>query len=195
MAGRARHGANAKVQTGLRPIYLTSHDNGSQLVNENIVIRDFVDRDSEAVNGVAVAAWAQYSSQFVEWDRLAAFLGSLSGLASQADLMVAECAGTVVGVVGYMSPFRPREAIFPGDWAIVRMLSVAPNMRGRGIGRMLTEACIERARRDRAPILALHTSPVMKSALNLYLRIGFTLKEHIPHRFGVPYAVYVLHMD
>lgn len=107
-------------------------------------------------------------------------------------MVVAERAGLVVGVVGYVGSHRPRETIFPPDWAIVRMLSVLPAERGRGIRRLLTAACIERARRDRVATVGLHTTPVMRVAPDLYLRMGFVLQRAIPDRFGVPYAVYAL---
>lgn len=132
---------------------------------------------------------------FEGWDRVAARLAETASLSSEAELEVAERAGHVVGVVGYVGPLRPREAIFPPDWALVRMLSVLPSERGRGIGRQLTAACIERARRDSVSTIGLHTSPVMRSALDLYLRMGFVLQKAIPDRFGVPYAVYALTLE
>jgi ribosomal protein S18 acetylase RimI-like enzyme len=72
------------------------------------------------------------------------------------------------------------------------MLSVLPTERGQGIGQLLTQACIDRARHDYASTLGLHTSPVMRSALDLYLRMGFVFQNDIPARFGAPYAVYAL---
>jgi ribosomal protein S18 acetylase RimI-like enzyme len=72
------------------------------------------------------------------------------------------------------------------------MLVVAPEARGRGVGRRLTVACIERARCDGAACIALHTSPAMKVALGLYLRTGLRLARRVPDRFGVLYAVYLL---
>jgi ribosomal protein S18 acetylase RimI-like enzyme len=72
------------------------------------------------------------------------------------------------------------------------MLVVAPQARGQGLGRSLTQACIDRARRDDAAAIALHTSPAMAVALALYLRMGFRLERRVPDRFGVPYGVYLL---
>jgi GNAT superfamily N-acetyltransferase len=126
---------------------------------------------------------------------VAARLADTASLSSEAELVVAERADIVVGVVGYVGPLRPREAIFPPDWAIVRMLSVLPAERGRGTGRLLTAACIGRARRDGVATIGLHTTPVMRSALDLYLRMGFVLHKAIPDRFGVPYAVYTLTLE
>lgn len=71
------------------------------------------------------------------------------------------------------------------------MLVVDPAARGQGIGRRLTEACLDRGRRDGAEVIALHTSPAMDVALGLYLRMGFRLEKKVPDRFGVPYAVYL----
>ena len=41
-----------------------------------------------------------------------------------------------------------------------------------------------------APVIALHTSPIMTVALPLYLRMGFVKAYDVPPIFGVPYAVY-----
>jgi ribosomal protein S18 acetylase RimI-like enzyme len=164
-------------------------------MSDEVTIRDFTTADQDSVNRVASAAWDQYASIFEGWDRIAASIANTASLSSHAELLVAERAGLVAGVVGYVGPLRAREAIFPADWAIVRMLSVLPTERGRGIGRLLTDACIARARRDRVTTIGLHTTPVMRSALDLYLRMGFVLQRAIPDRFGVSYAVYALTLE
>jgi ribosomal protein S18 acetylase RimI-like enzyme len=164
-------------------------------VSNDVTIRNFASPDRDAVNRVACAAWDEYASIFEGWDGVAARLADTASLASDAELVVAERAGRIVGVVGYVGPLRPREAIFPPSWAIVRMLSVLPADRGCGIGRLLTAVCIERARRDRVGTIGLHTTPVMRSALDLYLRMGFVFQRAIPDRFGVPYAVYALTLE
>ena len=158
-------------------------------MNDEIVIRDYAATDRAAVNYVASSAWNQYAAIFEDWDGLAEIVTGTASLSENADLIVAERAGVVVGYVG---PNRPREAGFPDDWAIVRMLSVLPTDRGRGIGRLLTQACVDRARRDGVATVGLHTSPVMRSALDLYLSMGFAFRSPIPDRRGAPYALYTL---
>ena len=164
-------------------------------MSNEVIIRNFTAADRDAVNRVACAAWDQYAQTFEGWDKFAAFLANTASLSSDAELVVAERDGLVVGLVGYVGPGRPREAIFPSDWAIIRMLSVLPTVRGRGIGRLLINTCIERARRDGVAIIGLHTTPVMRSALDLYLRMGFVLQKAIPDRFGLRYAVYTLTLE
>ncbi|HEX8572569.1 MAG TPA: GNAT family N-acetyltransferase [Allosphingosinicella sp.] len=158
-----------------------------------MTVRDFSPADAEAVNAVALAAFAQYEGVYSDWDALARAVGSMAGLARGGRILVAEdAAGTIVGAVAYVGPGAgPRADFFEPEWPIVRMLVVDPAARGQGIGRRLTQACIDQARRDGAAAIALHTSPAMAVALELYLRMGFRLEKAVPDRFGVPYAVYL----
>ncbi len=163
-----------------------------QTLYEPIELRDLEPPDAAAVNAVARAAWQEYADVVQDWRRLAAYVARTASLVAETELIVARLHGRIVGVVGYTAPARPREPIFPDGWAVVRMLSVDPSARGRGVGRALVDECIRRARRDRAPQLGLHTSPVMRTALDLYRRLGFTFVRDLPPRHGVPYAVYAL---
>lgn len=107
------------------------------------------------------------------WSRSEAIFANAASLTNKAELLVAEKEGSLVGCVVYVAPGREREAIYDSKWSIIRLLSVDPAVRGEGIGRQLSEACIEHARRDGAKFIALHTSPVMtlrflcKSALGI----------------------------
>jgi ribosomal protein S18 acetylase RimI-like enzyme len=88
-------------------------------------------------------------------------------------------------------PGRPKPSCFDVGWPIIRMLVVDPAHRGQGAGGALTEECINRARRDRSPVIALHTSPFMAVALSMYIRMGFELLRDGPPVFGAPTAVYL----
>ena len=155
-----------------------------------ITIWDFKAADAAAVNRVVVSAWAEFAGVFSGFALLAERLADVASLAGELELIVAEADGVLAGVVGYVAPHGRREPQFPPEWALVRLLSVAPESRGLGIGRCLSEACIARARRDGASAIGLHTSPAMRVALPMYLRLGFKLDREIPARYGVPYALY-----
>jgi ribosomal protein S18 acetylase RimI-like enzyme len=157
-------------------------------------IRPFRSDDADSVNRVAVAAWDRYRTVFSDWPRTAPNFADSARLAGELELLIAEEGAELRGFVGYVAPGRPREKIFKRDWATLRMLSVDPIARGRGIGRQLTEECIRRARLDRASIIALHTSPVMQVALAMYIRMGFAHLRDIVDRHGVKYAVYALQL-
>ena len=164
------------------------------LPHMSVQIRDFRSDDTAAVNRIALAAWAEYRPAFSDWARSTVRLARAAHFAKEAELLVAEDNELVVGFVSYVAPGRDREDIFEPSWALIRLLSVDPVSRGRGIGRALSEASIERARRDGASVMALHATPVMSVALGMYLRMGFMHTREIPERNGLPYAVYTLRL-
>ena len=64
-----------------------------------------------------------------------------------------------------------------GQWlagaASIRLLAVAPASRGRGYGRLLTQACLDRARELSIPTILLFTGTFMTAARQLYEKLGF----------------------
>jgi ribosomal protein S18 acetylase RimI-like enzyme len=74
------------------------------------------------------------------------------------------------------------------------MLIVDPKYKGLGIGKSLTEKCLEYAARDLAPFISLYTSPMMKTALSMYLRMGFKFEQEISPICGVPHNIYIKHL-
>ena len=158
-------------------------------------IRAYAETDRAGVNAVALAAFAQYANDYEDWPTFSAGIGKMVDLAGDGDLFVAERGGSIAGAVVHVGPGRPRSAIFPNDWSVIRMLVVDPAARGGGIGRALVAATLEQARRVEAPAVGLHTSPIMATALRLYTSIGFVREHDLPPIRGVPYARYVLHAD
>lgn len=156
------------------------------------LVRAYAAADHEAVNRVALAAFSQYADQYQDWPSLSAGIGKMAELAHDADLVVAEREGRVVGAVAHVGPGRPRSAVFPDEWSVIRMLVVDPAVHGRGIGRQLVAACLQHASLAGAPVVGLHTSPIMVSALRLYEAIGFVRDRELPPNRGVPYGRYVL---
>ncbi|AXK72902.1 GNAT family N-acetyltransferase [Lysobacter sp. TY2-98] len=60
-----------------------------------------------------------------------------------------------------------------------RLLAVDPALQGRGVGKRLTQHCIDQARRDGRREVILHTTAAMKPAWAMYERLGFRRSEDL----------------
>jgi len=156
----------------------------------DVQIRNYESSDAENLNRVAVAAYGQFRDQFQNWPAMLTWLSKASALSATGEVIVAEVQSMFAGAVTYFGPDSQNDSFFDQRWSIIRMLVVDPRFRGKGLGRALSTECITRAKRDGAPIIALHTSPIMTVALPMYLRMGFVRAFDVPPIFGVPYAVY-----
>lgn len=87
-----------------------------------------------------------------------------------ATLLAVEGAGEAEEVIGYCR--LERQGGRP-DLAYVALLNVRQDRRGRGIGKALVLACLERARAAGCPLLSIGTWAGNLSAVPLYKRCGF----------------------
>ena len=98
--------------------------------------------------------------------------------ARREDAWIAERDGAVVGSIFLMRSDDARIAK-------LRLLYVEPDARGSGLGHLLVEACIARARALRYRTLTLWTNDVLVAARQIYLATGFVLVNEAPHHsFG-----------
>ena len=107
------------------------------------------------------------------WKRYLVSMADAAGRAADGGvLLVAVADGRVVGTVTlYLADGS--EQWRPGD-AMFRFLAVDPAARGRGVGRALFRACLERARAAGKRRMALHTTEWMTTARAMYERAGFS---------------------
>lgn len=153
-------------------------------------LHEFRPADAQAVDALGLAAFEQFSALYDDWPGFKAKISTMSSLAQAGEVIVARRGDRIVGGVAYIGPHRPKSDFFPAEWAIMRMLVVSPEARGQGVGRALAQACVQRAQRDDASVIGLHTSPIMSVALPMYLRMGFQLERDAPPIHGVPYGIY-----
>jgi GNAT superfamily N-acetyltransferase len=161
-------------------------------VSTDFRLRDFSPGDAVALNGVAVSAFEQFKTEYSDWPMMKRGVSRMSELSENGEIVIAELDSRIVGGVVYIAPGKSKAPFFDPAWPIIRMLVVDPPARGHGLGRVLTEECIRRAQRDKAPIIGLHTTPIMTVALPMYLRIGFRFHSEAPPICGVSYAVYTM---
>lgn len=100
-------------------------------------------------------------------------LADTAGRARDAELYVALLDDKVVGCVTYCPVGTPWGEIAGPDEGEFRMLGVAPEARGRGIGLALTQKCLDRSRELGYSGVVLSSLPTMASAHRMYEGLGF----------------------
>ncbi len=141
-------------------------------------IRDAQESDRGAIEAVTLAAYQQYAAVMpAHWEAYRQNIRATLAAVEPAMQVVAEQERVIVGTV----ILYPAGTVFaiPGSPSItrtlaeVRLLAVAPEARGRGVGETLMHECIRRARQSGATALTLHTTDMMRAAMRLYERLGF----------------------
>lgn len=65
-----------------------------------------------------------------------------------------------------------------------RLLAVDPLARGKGIGKILTIACIQKARNRKVGQVIIHTTKAMQAAWKMYENLGFKRSEDLDFMQG-----------
>jgi ribosomal protein S18 acetylase RimI-like enzyme len=110
-----------------------------------------------------------------DWDGYLAELADVAGRADRTEIHVAVEDGRVLGCVTLEldETVGDDDKELPPEVSCIRMLGVRPEARGRGIGRALVEACIDRSREAGKETVTLRTTHLMKAAQRLYRSMGF----------------------
>lgn len=155
-----------------------------------VVVRDARPEEADVLRDLTLRAYGEFATVMEPsaWDALhrAVQVGLRDG--SGAERIVAERDGSIVGTV---TLYPPAVDAYGGEarraeWPELRLLAVAPEARGAGVGKALVEECVRRARRMGAGALGLHTSRSMTVAIAIYRQFGF---ERVPaHDFQPPGA-------
>lgn len=156
-------------------------------------VRLALESEVEQARAVLGSAYSQYETAFPaeNWAPYLADILDLEGRAAASELLVADLEGRIVACVSYFPPGAkmsyPSDSFsepWPEEWSAFRLLGVDPSARGRGVGRLLTEACIERSRGHDAPAVGLHTTAPMAVARAMYERMGFERSPRYDFRPG-----------
>ncbi|CAN5766475.1 hypothetical protein BH11GEM2_BH11GEM2_10830 [soil metagenome] len=142
-----------------------------------IITREARPSELAAIQALTRSAYEQYATIMTPsaWQGLRSAVEGAFATPTVTQHIVAERAGELLGSVllfppgteayGSAGPRMPCPEI--------RLLAVTPVARGLGVGKLLVAECVRRARASGATMIGLHTSPSMRSAIELYQRAGF----------------------
>ena len=139
-----------------------------------MLLRRATPDDHERAGEVTVAAYSEFTlgpaDPYVERLRDAATR------AREAELWVAtpeDRDEEILGCVTLCPQGSPWRELAGPDEGEFRMLAVAPEARGRGVGEALARMCLDRFRAEGARGVVICSLPEMKTAHRVYDRLGF----------------------
>ena len=166
----------------------------------NITYRHGTKNDLPKLKDLAVNSWRQFQPKLTteNWKKL---FDNLSNDATYAELLDKSTCfvsttdrNEIIGMAFLVPKGNPTE-IYDNDWCYIRFVTVDPKFEGQGIGRKLTNLCIDTARKNNETVIALHTSELMDSARHIYESLGFKVLKEIDQRLGKRYWLYKLGLN
>jgi ribosomal protein S18 acetylase RimI-like enzyme len=149
-----------------------------------VVIRPALEEEYEAVGALSVAGYdadgyLTYPDGTFD-DGYAGWLADAASRAGKSTLLVAIDDDELVGTVTWC-PYGSGDAQLAKEphQGEFRTLSIAPEARGRGIGRALVERCLELAREAGLTEVLLFSLLEMVPAHRLYARLGFVRRPEL----------------
>jgi len=155
--------------------------------------------DKKQLKELALVSYSQFEKVLTSesWNELYGNLKSESSYSNILEIskcFVCEIENKIIGVAYFVPSGNPTE-IYDSSWSYIRMVGVNPKYRGNGIGKRLTQNCIEYARQSNEHIITLHTSEFMDSARYIYEKLGFKRGKELKPIFGKKYWLYQIELN
>lgn len=136
------------------------------------VVREIASDEIDRASEVVVSAYQHLLGDHLG-EAYGRHLADVASRVAHATVLVAVDGDRVVGCVTAVDGQGPYAEFPDADAAGIRMLAVAPEAQGRGIGAALVRACLDRARAAGRARVVLHSEELMAAAQRLYEREGF----------------------
>ena len=154
--------------------------------------------DVKKLRQLGINSYGQFKEVLTEdnWNKLNTSLSRESfylDLLSISTCFVCEKDEEIIGMAYLIPKGNPTE-LFDKDWSYIRMVGVHTGHTGNGIGKKLTQMCIDKAGESGEKIIALHTSEFMDAARHIYETLGFKKTKDLGSRLGKKYWIYQLEL-
>lgn len=168
------------------------------IINKEYNIRKAIPSEFDEIGKLMVDVYSQLEgfpkpSEQPNYYKLLASVGEFADKPKTELLVAVSSEGFIGGAVVYFGEIQ-----YYGSGGIAtqekmasgfRLLAVSPSTRGKGIGKLLTEACISKAIADGNSQLIIHTTMAMQTAWKMYEHRGFKRSEDLDFMQGT-LAVY-----
>ena len=160
----------------------------------DLVYRKANSSDFDKLKSLGKESYSEFSEILTNenWIKMNSFLESddnLTKLIHQSTVFVCEKDLEIIGMV-YLVPSGNPTELFQENWSYIRFLGVNTKFRGNGIGKKLTDLCMEFAKENNEKYISLHTSEFMDSARVIYEKKGFKRIKEIEY-LGKRYWIYL----
>ena len=155
---------------------------------QEFIIRNATAEEFEEIGRLMVSVYSQLEG-FPTQDEQPAYYTMLANIGELAkkpatDLLVAISPdGKIAGGVVYFSDMQyygsGGTATNEKNAAGFRLLAVDPAARGKGIGKLLTNECIRKAKNKKLSQVIIHSTRAMQTAWKMYESMGFKRSEDL----------------
>ena len=164
----------------------------------DLIYRKANSSDFDKLKSLGKESYSEFSKVLTtsNWDKMNFFLESddnLNQLINQSTVFICEKESAIIGMI-YLVPSGNPTELFQENWSYIRFLGVDTRYRGNGIGKKLTDLCLEYAKETNEQHIALHTSEFMDAARVMYEKIGFRKTREIEF-LGKRYWIYLFELN
>lgn len=168
------------------------------MVDGELIYRKANSSDFDQLKSLGRNSYTEYSKVLTKdnWEKMNSFLESndiLNKLIDQSTVFVCEKDSEIIGMI-YLVPSGNPTDLFQENWSYIRSLGVNTKYRGYGIGKKLTDLCLDYARETNEKHIALHTSEFMDAARAIYEKKRFRKTKEIEY-LGKRYWIYLLDLN
>ncbi|MBI3233603.1 MAG: GNAT family N-acetyltransferase [Bacteroidetes bacterium] len=154
------------------------------------------ENDLKQLQELGLLAYGQYKSTITKenwekWDSSFKSDENFLNLLAISTCFVCEIDNEIVGMAFFIPSGNPF-LYFPAEWSYIRYVGVNPAYVGKGIGKILTQKCVDAAKNKGEKIIALHTSEFQNAARHIYEKLGFIKQKELEPVFGKIFWIYTL---
>lgn len=162
-------------------------------MKQSFTVRNATPHEFKNIGNLMVQVYSQLDgfpkpSEQPKYYHMLANVGELTQKPATELLVAAAPDQTIAGAVVYFGDMQyygsGGTATHEKNAGGFRLLAVDPRTRGQGIGKLLTTACIQKAKEQHLRQLIIHTTMAMQPAWKMYEQLGFTRSEDLDFAQG-----------